>query len=392
MTAAQRLALQYVLLFGATGVSLPFAGLWLSSQGLSGAQIGTLLAIPMLARIVTGPLLGVWADGFRQRRTPIALLGVVMTLGYGAAGLVDGYLAWAACWFVGATAMGVLVPLTDVLNLRLAGRLGYTFALPRAFGSAAFVVANMVMGAMLLTMPADAIIVWLVVASLGLAVVAVLALPPEPVADGAPLRGRERFRGIGQLVKDRTFMTAIFAIGAVQAAHAYQYGFSAILWKAEGISEAVTGQLWAFGVVAEIALMWLFEPWRRRVGITPWSLLVVGAAAAVVRWSAMAFAPPLWLLWPLQGLHALTFAATFLAGMQIVERLAPRDSLTAGQMLSSVLSAGVLIGLATAASGPLYDRYGAGGYWAMALMAVAGLAAALPLRAQLARERGSGAR
>ncbi|MFA4894172.1 MFS transporter [Brevundimonas sp.] len=392
MTAARRLALQYVLLFGATGVSLPFAGLWLSSRGLSGAQIGTLLAIPMLARIVTGPLLGVWADGFRLRRTPIALLGVVMTLGYGAAGLVDGYLAWAVCWFVGATAMGVLVPLTDVLNLRLAGRLGYTFALPRAFGSVAFVAANMAMGAMLLTLPADAIIIWLVVASLGLAVVAVLALPPEPVGEGAPLRGRERFRGLGRLVRDPTFMTAIFAIGAVQAAHAYQYGFSAILWKAEGISEAVTGQLWAFGVVAEIALMWLFEPWRRRVGVSPWSMLVVGAAAAVLRWSAMALAPPLWMLWPLQGLHALTFAATFLAGIQIVERLAPRDSQTAGQMLSSVLSAGVLIGLATAASGTLFDRYGASGYWAMAAMAAAGLLAALPLRRQLARERGNGAR
>lgn len=103
-------------------------------------------------------------------------------------------------------------------------------------------------------------------------------------------------------------------------------------------------------------------------------------------------APPLWMLWPLQGLHALTFAATFLAGIQIVERLAPRDSQTAGQMLSSVLSAGVLIGLATAASGTLYDRYGAGGYWAMAAMAAAGLLAALPLRRQLARERGNGDR
>jgi PPP family 3-phenylpropionic acid transporter len=392
MNAAQRLALQYVLLFGATGVSLPFAGLWLSSRGLSGAEIGTLLAIPMLARIVTGPLLAVWADGFGLRRTPIALLAVVMTLGYGAAALVDGYLAWAACWFVGATAMGVLVTLTDVLNLRLAGRLGYTFALPRAFGSASFVAANMAMGALLLTTPADAIIIWLVVASLGMAVVAVLALPPEPVADGEPLRGRERFRGIGRLVKDPTFMTAIFAIGAVQAAHAYQYGFSAILWKAEGISEAVTGQLWAFGVVAEIALMWLFEPWRRRAGIGPWIMLVVGAAAAVLRWSVMAFAPPLWLLWPLQALHALTFAATFLAGIQIVERLAPRDTQTAAQMLSSVLSAGVLIGLATAVSGSLYDRYAAGGYWAMAAMAAAGLLAALPLRRQLARERGNGDR
>jgi PPP family 3-phenylpropionic acid transporter len=274
----------------------------------------------------------------------------------------------------------------------MAGRLGFTFAVPRAFGSGAFVAANMIMGALLLTAPADAIIIWLVVASLGLAVVAILALPPEPVADGEPLRGRERFRGIGRLVRDPTFMTAIFAIGAVQAAHAYQYGFSAILWKAEGISEAVTGQLWALGVVAEIALMWLFEPWRRRMGVDPWIMLVVGAAAAVVRWSAMAFAPPLWMLWPLQALHALTFAATFLAGIQIVERLAPRDSQTAGQMLSSVLSAGVLIGLATAASGTLYDRYGAGGYWAMAAMAAAGLLAALPLRSQLARERGNGDR
>jgi PPP family 3-phenylpropionic acid transporter len=392
MTAAQRLALQYVLLFGATGVSLPFAGLWFRSQGLSGAEIGTVLAVPMLARIITGPLLAVWADGFRLRRTPIAILAAVMTLGYAAAGLVDGYAARAVCWFVGATAMGVLVPLTDVMTLRLSERLGFSFALPRGMGSAAFVAANVLMGAVLLTASVDAIIVAIVAASFGMTLVAAFALPAEPVADAGPLRGRERFRGLGRLFRDPVLLTAIFAVGAVQAAHAFQYGFSAILWKTQGISEAVTGQLWAFGVVAEIALLWLFEPWRRRMGIGPWSLLMVGAAAAVLRWSAMAFAPPLWLLWPLQALHALTFAATFLAGLQIVERLAPRDSQTAAQMLSSVLSAGVLIGLATAVSGPLYDRYGAGGYWAMAIMAAAGLAAALPLRAQFARERGRGAR
>lgn len=380
MTPARRLALQYVLLFGATGVSLPFAGLWMRAQGLSGAEIGTLLAAPMLARILSGPLLAVWADGFRYRRTPIALLGLVMAAGYGAAGLTDIYAFRAVGWFVGATAMSALVPLTDVMTLRLAGRLGFSFSLPRGAGSAAFVVANIAMGALLLRWPADGVIVWLVATSLGLAAVAAFVLPSEPVAEGAPVAGLERFRGLGRLVADPVFMTAIFAIGAVQAAHAFQYGFSAILWKTQGISEAVTGWLWAFGVIVEIALMWLFEPWRRRVGIGPWSLLMVGSAAAVLRWSAMAMAPPLWLLWPLQALHALTFAATFLAGVQIVERLSPRDSQTAAQTLSSVLSAGVLIGLATAASGPLYDRFGAGGYWAMAAMAAAGLAAALPLR------------
>lgn len=388
MNAAQRVALQYVLLFGASGVSLPFAGLWLRAQGLSGAQIGALLAAPMLGRLVTGPLLAVWADGFRARRTPIAILGLAMALGYGGAGLVDGFAAWAVCWFVGATAAAALIPLTDVLTLRLAARDGFSFSLPRGCGSAAFVAANIGVGALLLAAPVDVVIVWTALTAVGVALVGLFVLPPEPVSDGARVAGLERFRGLGRLVLDGRFMTAIFAIGAVQAAHAYQYGFSAILWKAQGISEAVTGQLWAFGVVVEIALMWLFEPWRRRVGIGPWSLLMVGSGAAVVRWSAMAFAPPLWLLWPLQALHALTFAATFLAGVQIVERLAPRDSQTAAQTLGSVMSAGVLIGLATAISGPLYDRYGAGGYWAMTAMAAAGMIAALPLRRQLARERG----
>ncbi|MFN3560168.1 MAG: MFS transporter [Brevundimonas sp.] len=384
MNSAARMGLQYVLLFSASGVSLPFAGLWFRAQGLSGAQIGVLLAAPMLGRIVTGPLLAVWADGFRTRRAPIALLGLVMALGYGGAGLLDGFAPRAVCWFIGATAAAALIPLSDVLTLRLAARDGFTFALPRGFGSVAFVAVNVGMGALLLQAQVDVIVVWITLMGLAIAVTAALFLPGEPVGEGAPLRKRDRFRGLGRLVVDPVFMTAIFAVGAVQAAHAFQYGFSALLWKAQGISEAVTGQLWAFGVVVEVALMWLVEPWRRRVGIGPWILLVIGAGAAVLRWTAMSFAPPLWLLWPLQALHALTFAATFLAGVQIVQTLAPRESQTAAQTLSSVLSAGILIGGATALSGPLYDRFGAGGYAAMAVMSLAGLIAALPLRRKLA--------
>jgi PPP family 3-phenylpropionic acid transporter len=384
MNAAARMGLQYVLLFGASGVTLPFAGLWFRAQGLTGAQIGVLLAAPMLGRVVTGPLLAVWADGFRTRRAPIALLGLVMALGYGGAGLIDVFAVQAVCWFVGATAAAALIPLSDVLTLRLAARDGFTFALPRGCGSAAFVAVNVGMGALLLNAPVDVIVIWITAMGLGIAIIAALVLPREPVGDGAPLQGMARFQGLGRLLADPVFMTAIFAVGAVQGAHAFQYGFSALLWKAQGISEAVTGQLWAFGVVVEVALMWLVEPWRRRVGIGPWTLLVIGAAAAILRWTAMAFAPPLWLLWPLQALHALTFAATFLAGVQIVEKLAPRDSQTAAQTLSSVLSAGVLIGVATAVSGPLYDRFGAGGYAAMAVMSAAGLLAALSLRRRLA--------
>lgn len=386
MKSAPRMALQYALLFGASGVTLPFAGLWFRAEGWSGAEIGALLAMPMLGRVVTGPLIAVWADGFRQRRTAIALLGLVMAAGYGGAGLAEGFVLRALLWFVGATAAAALIPLSDVLTLKLARREGFPFSLPRGCGSAAFVAANVTMGALLMRAPADVVIVWITTAALLIALAAWRWLPPEPVSEGgAAPTGRQRFAGLGRLVADPVFMTAVLAVGAVQAAHGFYYGFSAIAWKAQGIPEGMTGVLWAFSVVVEIGFMWLVEPWRRRAGLSAWSLLMLGAVAAVVRWILMALAPPLWALWPLQSLHALTFAATYLAGVEIVERLSPPDSHTAAQTLSSVLSAGLLIGLATAASGPLYDRFGLSGYLAMAVLAGAGGLAAMALRTRLRR-------
>lgn len=362
-------------------MTLPFAGLWFRSQGLSGAEIGALLAFPMLGRVLSGPLLAVWADGFRLRRTAIAILGLVMALGYGMAGLVDNFYLRALCWFVGATAAAALIPLSDVLTLRLSRREGYPFSLPRGCGSLAFVIANVAMGAMLTVLPADIIIIWIVSASVLIAFCAWLLLPAETVHhDGVQVSGQARLQGLGHLLKNRTFMFAILAIGCVQAAHGFYYGFSAIAWKAQGISEGMTGLLWAFSVAVEIGFMWIIEPWRKKRGIGALAILMVGVSAAIVRWTLMALEPSLMWLWPLQALHALTFAATYLAGVEIVEALSPPRDHTSAQTLASVLSAGLLIGLATALSGQFYDAFGAKGYLAMTVMAAMGGLFAMAVR------------
>jgi PPP family 3-phenylpropionic acid transporter len=381
MTPSGRLALQYVLLFGANGISLPFAGLWLAAQGFTAVQIGGLLAAPMLARLVTGPLIAVWADGFSRRRVPIALLGAVASAAYVSAGASDILILQAAAWFVATTAMAALIPLTDVFALQVARRSGFSFAWPRGFGSAAFVMASVGMGAVLSGAAVDAVIV--AVAGLAglLAMTAATLLPGDAV--GEITRARDRFAGVGRLARDPVFMTTLLAIGAVQATHGFYYAFSAIAWKAQGIGERTTGLLWAFSVVVEIGFMWWVEPWRKARGIGALTMLGLGGGAAVLRWTTLAMMPPLWLLWPLQALHALTFAATFLAGVELVERLAPPGQHTAAQTLNSVMAAGVLIGLATLAAGPLYAQFGSLGYLAMSGLALVGLAAAWRLRARL---------
>lgn len=378
MRPDRRIALQYVLLFGANGVSLPFAGLWLATQGFSGSQIGILMAAPMLARIVTGPLIAVWADGFRLRRTPIAVLGGVACLAFLGAGLGEGIWLQGLFWFVAASAMAALIPLTDVLSLRAAATWGYSFAWPRGCGSAAFVFANVLMGALVSGVDVGWVIVWIAVAGALIAVTAATLLPAIEVEQS--LRGMERYAGLAGLARDPVFATAILAIGAIQATHAFYYGFSTIVWRDQGIDARTTGLLWAVSVVAEIGFMWWVEPRRRAWGIGPYAMLLLGGAAALVRWTALAFSPPLWLLWPLQTLHALSFAASYLAGVQIVERLAPMVQHTAAQTLNSVMAAGVLIGLATLASGPLFERVGPLGYLAMSGLAAFGLVATAVLK------------
>jgi PPP family 3-phenylpropionic acid transporter len=109
----------------------------------------------------------------------------------------------------------------------------------------------------------------------------------------------------------------------------------------------------------------------------------------VVRWTCLAMSPPLWLLIPLQALHALSFTATFMGSLQLMERLAPARNASSAQTLNSVLSSGVLIGLSTMVSGRLFDQAGMHGYLAMSLIAAAGLAGALCL-APLQRTRMAG--
>ncbi len=361
----------YAACFGGTGVSLPFIGRWFAAHGLTGAEIGVVLGAPMLARLVTGPAVALWADGFKLRRTAILVLGLATFAGYAAVGLTRGFAAWLALWFIAATAIGNIIPLTDVLSLRSARREGFTFAVPRGVGSFAFIIANVVMGWLLSRQSTDAVLVWITACAAAMSLVAALVLPREPVSEAGAVPRSERFNGLGRLVADPQFMTAICAIGLMQAAHAFYYGFSALVWKRQGLPDNITGALWGVGVGAEVIFLWFLEPLRRKLG--PWRLMVLSAIGAVVRWTAFAFLPPLWMLWSLQVLHALTFAAGYLGGLELTQAIAPRDSQSAAQTLSSALSAGIFIGLATILSGALYDRYGAWGYLAMSAMALGGL-------------------
>lgn len=373
-----RLGLFYAALFVGTGASSPYAPVWFASQGLSGAQIGIILSAPMLARAVTAPAIAIWADSFGLRRTPLILMCLFVAAAYGALSAPFGFAWWFCVWFLASTVLSTCIPLTDVIVFTRARKDGFNYGWPRGIGSVAFIIANITVGALLARFSPHLVLAWMTAAALVAALGARTLLPPDPVREGgASSKLSERLAGVSGLLKDGDFMLAVVSVGLIQSAHAFYYSFSTLAWKQQGIPESLTGLLWGLAVSVEVAFMWFFEPWRRKIG--PRNLLLIGGIAAVIRWSVLALSPPLWLVLPVQALHTFTYAATFMASLQIVERLSTPANASAAQTINSALSGGFLMGGATIASGWLFDIGGAHGYLAMAAMSVCGVIGALRL-------------
>jgi PPP family 3-phenylpropionic acid transporter len=127
-------------------------------------------------------------------------------------------------------------------------------------------------------------------------------------------------------------------------------------------------------VVAEIVMFAVAGKLPDRIG--PTTLLRLGAAGALVRWSVMTLDPPALLLPVLQCLHALSFAATHLGAMTFLNRAAPQGLAATAQGHYAIVS-GVIVAAATASSGLLYGAYGHLGYAAMVALAAAGGALAI---------------
>lgn len=378
MSQPVRLGLFYAALFIGTGASSPYIPVWFASRGLSGAEIGLILSAPMLARAVTAPGIAMWADSFKLRRTPLILMGLATALAYGLLAAPFGFAWWFGIWFLANTILSTMVPLTDVIVFRRAGQDGFNFGWPRGIGSVAYIIANITVGALLVKHSPELVLVWITAAAMVAAIGARGLLPADPVREGGSAsKLADRLAGLGDLLRDKHFMLAVVSVGLIQSAHAFYYSFSALSWKQQGLPESLTGLLWGLGVGVEVLFMWFMEPWRRRIG--PRNLLLLGGLAALIRWSVLAFAPPLWVVLPMQVLHTFTFSATFLASLQLVEKLSTPANASAAQTINSALSGGLLMGAATIGSGWLYDAVGAKGYLAMAAMSALGLIGALQL-------------
>jgi len=385
MTPAVRSTVLACLYFAGFGVLIPFLPLWLEKvHGFTGAEIGIVLSIAAFSRVVAGPLTAAWADGRRDRRAPLFLFTGVLTAGFLTLRFLSGHAAVFGMILVLDIAFWGLLPVVEIALLRLTRSGKPSYGLGRGLASAAFVAGTTVVGflndAMHSYWP-----IWGFLLGISAVMIAASAwMPREAVTGVAPQApfAERLIAGIGML-RNPAFTLFIFAAGLIQASAAFLYTAGSLVWaNAQHLSSSTISLLWDIGVAAEVGFLILLAGWTRR--FRPETLIVAGGVGAVARWSALALLPPLWVLVPLQLLHALSFAATFLGGMRFIQTIHGDDRAPTAQMIYMALANAPTYALATLVSGPLYDAVGATGYFAMTAVAGVGLVLAVMLRARAA--------
>ena len=384
---AVRLSLLFAALSVIIGTNLPYLPVWLDWAGLTSSEIAVITATPLMVRLVVSPMIAFAADRSGDHRKfliGLSWAGLAALLALSQARGFAPILLWMLLFSLAWT---TIMPLTETVAMAGVKSAGLDYGRMRLWGSLSFVAASLI-GGWVVTRAGASSAIWLVVAGAVMTIAATHAVP-RPAATGkdgtAGTMRRTSLADAASLAASRPFLLFLAAGGLTSATHAVFYTFGTLHWRTLGLSTTWSGALWAISIAVEVALFAYSAAVLRRVG--PVQLLVLGAAAAVLRWFAMGFDPPLILLVPLQVLHALTFGATHLGSIHYIGRTVPETQAGTAQTLYASVTGGIFMGGAMLASGLLYAAYAGRAYWAMAGLAVVALVAGLGLL-RLSRQDG----
>ncbi len=364
----------YAAMFGALGALLPFWPVWLEDWGLSPAEVGLYTSLGVAVRALAGLAFPVIADRLDQRRLTVFVLSLLGAVVYAAHVLIeDRAMLLIATLLTGAAISGIM-PLGEALGTGAAKARGFPYAHPRAIGSVAFLVANIIVGVMIARTGADAALWWAV------ALLIATALLGLRHPGGGTLKGVKppAMSEIYRLLTQPTFALFTAAAAFSLSSHAVYYAYGSVHWRSLGIGEGVIGALWAFSVAVEVAFMLALGPWLiARLG--PVGALAVSGLGGILRWGAMMFDPPLSVLWLLQMLHTASFVAGHLGAIAFISAAVPERFGASAQGAFMGLAGGLLTALGMSLAAVVYPAFGGMTYGIAVVMSAAGLVLALRL-------------
>ncbi len=346
-----RLSGFYFFFFAILGAMMPYWGVYLRQEGFASAEIGALLAILVLTKLIGPNTLGWITDHVGQRSRLIRAASLLAFVTFPGVFLADGFWSLAAVMVVFSFFWNATLPQFEALTMNHLGRDTHRYSMIRLWGSVGFIVTVVGMGWLMDLFGHGAMPWGVMVLFLGI-FLASLAAPDHD--------GQRRQRASGSIlgVLRRPEVIALFAVCfLIQASHGPYYAFFSIYLEDNGYSKAATGGLWALGVVAEILVFLVMHRLIPRFGA--FRLLLVTLLLTGLRWVLTAyFIQSVPVLLFAQTLHAFSFGVYHAVAIDLIHRFFTGPHQGRGQALYSSLSFGLGGAAGTYLSGLTWDGLG----------------------------------
>jgi PPP family 3-phenylpropionic acid transporter len=349
----RRLAGFYFFYFAYLGAFAPFFSLYLESAGMSAVQIGVLMALPQLTRILAPHLWGWLADRGPSRLRIVRFTGIAGLACFLCVFAGSGFALLFVVLFAMTFFWSAALPLIEATTLSHLGDETARYGRIRVWGSVGFIAAVVAVGYLLDGLEIS-VLPW-VVAAMMMGMLALSWMIPD--AHSEPHASDQL--PIWDIVRQPAVVALVLASALMAAAHAPYYTFYSIHLVDHGYSKGLTGWLWALGVICEIGIfVWMPRLYR---AFTLKQILIASFALAVLRFLLIGWgAASLLVLLLAQALHAATFGSFHAAAIGVVHRLFRGRHQARGQAIYGSLSFGVGGTLGGFASGYGWDYLGAG--------------------------------
>lgn len=348
-----------------------FIPLWLRHVGAPPSEIGVLMAIPLVLRLLTVAPFSAWAGGRGLVRNAITFTALASATIIALLIGEPGYAGRIAIVIVFSIMWDQLPVLTDAYAVMAVRSRSLDFGRMRVWGSIGVVISTAAAGWAFERAGIEMLPI-LVAALLLLPAITAPLLPPDRAMTAAEPGPAGKWSDV---IADRTLLRAMIAAAMIMGSHGVLQSFAAIQWSERGISTSAIGLLQALAVSAEIGAFWFGSKLLGKRN--PMLLICIAGVTATFRWIVMAFDPGIPVLIAAQLLHSITSTGAILGTMLVIAARVSLQNSGAAQGLYAVLL-GVALAATTASSGVLWAYGVSSAYLAMALLAALSILVAWP--------------
>lgn len=346
-----RLSTFYLFYFAAIGVLVPYWSLYLKSLGFDASQIGELVAIIMLTKVIAPYIWGSIADHTGHDLLIVRIAGVLSFLLFSLIFFHQSY------WWIAFVMMSfsffwnASLPQFEALTMNHLRERVHEYSRIRVWGSLGFIAAVVLMGGLLEHNEVSIVPVGLFMLY-GLIMLSTFIVPGSE-----KIIHVETQSPIIEVLKQPVVIAIIAVCFLLQFSHGSYYTFYTIYLEDHDYQRSVIGTLWALGVVAEVILFLYIHVILPKYGHR--RLLILALGLTTLRWVLIAFFvdyPSI--IVAAQLLHAGSFGLFHAVSISLFHHYFVGKHQGRGQALYASVSFGAGGALGSLFSGISWENYG----------------------------------